>query len=707
MKFILKQLTITACALLYLSLPVFAGQLDEHYLAAFGVQTLVPTDNALQKAVLLPSPEISEIPHCGTPLKHGLQRDWNKLEPATQKTLAKQLAAPVLSGTTSGTEPTLVSPSGRFRIHYTISGVDAVPSISWVQTVAQTFDAVAVSFTGLGWNLAPTAAGAPYDVYLRDLAALRLYGQTTTNQAVASTGFSNAYASSIDIDNDFAEDIYTKASLNNGIPVFTPLQSLQITTAHEYHHAIQFGYNVFFDIWYAEATSSWFEDELYDNVNQLYSYLSASMRNTNLSLDIPTDTITGGGYGRWLLNRHFSESHGGPSIIRSFWESLATKAPNGGNDIPMSPIIDAILQTTGSSLGNDLFGYASRLYTGAWTTHQAEIGFIPAVSVSATSGTYPITVASVPTPSITLPHYSFAFFQLKPTTGAPATLNITLTRDIGISAVAFRKTNNTITPFNPNSGTNLIVIPGFDTASEVVLLVANATSNDNQFAGFSSDGSPIQYALPGTTIISATPSATPPSITLTWTAVAGATSYQIYRSATSSTSLTLLDTTSATAYTDTNVVINHTFYYSITPVKAAGLTGPASQVSFAKVIATAPVVAEGAGGGGGGGGCFIATAAYGSYLHPQVQILRDFRDTWLLTNAPGRAFVDFYYRLSPPVAGFIAQHETLRLLVRLLLVPVIFVISNFLATILFSITVISGILFRRFRLNMIQSSVPQ
>jgi hypothetical protein len=82
------------------------------------------------------------------------------------------------------------------------------------------------------------------------------------------------------------------------------------------------------------------------------------------------------------------------------------------------------------------------------------------------------------------------------------------------------------------------------------------------------------------------------------------------------------------------------------------------------------------GGGGGGGACFIATAAYGSYLHPQVQTLRNFRDTRLLTNAPGRAFVALYYRLSPPVAGFIAQHAALRLLVRLLLTPVVLAVAH-------------------------------
>lgn len=77
---------------------------------------------------------------------------------------------------------------------------------------------------------------------------------------------------------------------------------------------------------------------------------------------------------------------------------------------------------------------------------------------------------------------------------------------------------------------------------------------------------------------------------------------------------------------------------------------------------------------GSGFFCFIATAAYGSYLEPEVALLRGFRDRFLLTNVPGRAFVDWYYRVSPPIAEFIAEREWARALVRGLLTPVVYTI---------------------------------
>ena len=53
--------------------------------------------------------------------------------------------------------------------------------------------------------------------------------------------------------------------------------------------------------------------------------------------------------------------------------------------------------------------------------------------------------------------------------------------------------------------------------------------------------------------------------------------------------------------------------------------------------------------------------------------MREFRDGYLLSNAVGQAFVDLYYRTSPPIAEFIAEHPVLKPIVRVGLVPAVII----------------------------------
>lgn len=70
--------------------------------------------------------------------------------------------------------------------------------------------------------------------------------------------------------------------------------------------------------------------------------------------------------------------------------------------------------------------------------------------------------------------------------------------------------------------------------------------------------------------------------------------------------------------------------------------------------------------------CFIATASYG-LDSGEVGALCAFRDECLKKNALGRAFIDAYYTISPPIAEFISESEPLKAVVRTALKPVVVV----------------------------------
>lgn len=103
-----------------------------------------------------------------------------------------------------------------------------------------------------------------------------------------------------------------------------------------------------------------------------------------------------------------------------------------------------------------------------------------------------------------------------------------------------------------------------------------------------------------------------------------------------------------------NLQPSTTYYVRMYAVTATGVTYYGNQESFRTADA-----------------CFVATASFGSALHPGVAILRDFRDRFILNHALGQWMVDQYYLVSPPLAEIIAANAVLRHLVRLLLLPCI------------------------------------
>jgi hypothetical protein len=76
------------------------------------------------------------------------------------------------------------------------------------------------------------------------------------------------------------------------------------------------------------------------------------------------------------------------------------------------------------------------------------------------------------------------------------------------------------------------------------------------------------------------------------------------------------------------------------------------------------------------GMCFIATAAYGSPLASEVLVLSRFRDDVLLRSKLGRSAVRLYYAISPPVASSIDESQRLKMVIRKMLVPILFLVRK-------------------------------
>jgi prepilin-type N-terminal cleavage/methylation domain-containing protein len=69
--------------------------------------------------------------------------------------------------------------------------------------------------------------------------------------------------------------------------------------------------------------------------------------------------------------------------------------------------------------------------------------------------------------------------------------------------------------------------------------------------------------------------------------------------------------------------------------------------------------------------CFVATATYGQPHHPMVLLLRQFRDTYLLTWKGGRIMTNLYYAIGPKFAAAIKDRARARKTVRFILLPVV------------------------------------
>lgn len=237
-------------------------------------------------------------------------------------------------------------------VHWVEAGDDQTDS-DFAQLTLETMDAVHATYlaagyrpplpdSGLGGNNKP-------DVYLANIGPEGLYGYCTSDDD-ESQGY-DIWAYCV-LDNDYSSEEFGTN---------TPVENMEVTAAHEYFHAVQFGYDSGEDGWFMEATATWAEDEVFDDVDDNINYLAGGPLGRP---DIALDKFGGSHhYGDWIFFRYLTETLDAtegdlPRLVLDFWER-ADSTNGEAEDYYSLQAIKAVLSTEGWSLKNAFASFAA------------------------------------------------------------------------------------------------------------------------------------------------------------------------------------------------------------------------------------------------------------------------------------------------------------------------------------------------------------
>jgi hypothetical protein len=217
----------------------------------------------------------------------------------------------------------VVTPAGFFQLHWDDTGSHTVPQEDlsgngypdYIDSAAVILDHVwNIQVEQMGYLPPPGEDGnpaIPYQIYFTNHFN---YGVTWKGDLVEANLPDTSFTSYIEIDNDFSEDYFPTKGLDG----------LKVTAAHEFHHAIQFGYNFRDDdVYFFEMTSTWMEEYLYPEIDDYLNYLDYFFKVvSNTRFDFNSNTLYP--YANSIYLQMLEEQHDA-SIIRSVWEKIRTE----------------------------------------------------------------------------------------------------------------------------------------------------------------------------------------------------------------------------------------------------------------------------------------------------------------------------------------------------------------------------------------------
>jgi hypothetical protein len=248
----------------------------------------------------------TEKEKCALDLINSVKINLGNFSSPQQEILLKLLQRPDL-------HTSLVSESGIFRLHFDTTGTNAPQYISGLtafENAMQVLEALdstynfEVSFLGYLPPPADFGEGGDdlYDIYIMRTG---YYGSTTPENIINQE--QQTYTSYMDIDPEFGAGFFTRG-----------INAMQVTIAHELHHAIQLGNyinRISSDRFFYELSSTAMEEFVYDDVNDYYQYLNSYFLSPETSLPL---TI---GYNSVLWNI-FLQNNFDYDILKLQWELM-------------------------------------------------------------------------------------------------------------------------------------------------------------------------------------------------------------------------------------------------------------------------------------------------------------------------------------------------------------------------------------------------
>ena len=243
-----------------------------------------------------------------TLLRQQVLRHWSTFSKGEKNRLVPLMSRPAKTRLPES----LVTDSGLFKIHFTLSGSDAA-TMEFVRATAAALDSVYdYQINVLKYDAPPqdyNQHGPEYDLYILNYAE---YGGTTPETPVFETDRPYDYTSWIEIDNDFSHTP-TKG-----------LAAMRVTVAHEFFHMVQMGYRGIHTTpldatFLYESSATWMVDVIYDNeidygyyLNELFNYPSLPFYRSNGLREYANS-----------LYWHMIEKQYGKDLVRQFWHALS------------------------------------------------------------------------------------------------------------------------------------------------------------------------------------------------------------------------------------------------------------------------------------------------------------------------------------------------------------------------------------------------